>query len=233
MEGHEKPLFARAQSGYASAMSTQPAKPAISRSLFVFAVFYGGMVTIAGVLGAKQVALGPLAVEAGIFPFLILVALSSTVAELHGKDAANRLLRYGFIPLIAAILLSFIIIQLPTDAGMYEPAKEAFPIILGQSWRMMAAGIVAYGVSVTLNIWIFDKLSSATGRFAALRGFIAAALSQIVDTLIFITVSFYGVRPIGELMLGQAVAKVVLSAVLVPVVIIVCVAIGRRLDAKA
>jgi queuosine precursor transporter len=214
-------------------MSTQPAKPAISRSLFVFAVFYGGMVTIAGVLGAKQVALGPLAVEAGIFPFLILVALSSTVAELHGKDAANKLLRYGFIPLIAAILLSFIIIQLPTDAGMYEPAKEAFPIILGQSWRMMAAGIVAYGVSVTLNIWIFDKLSAATGRFAALRGFIAAALSQIVDTLIFITVSFYGVRPIGELMLGQAVAKVVLSAVLVPVVIIVCVAIGRRLDAKA
>lgn len=233
LAGNEKPLFAGAQSGYASAMSTQPAAAPISRSLFVFAVFYGGMVTIAGVLGAKQVALGPLAVEAGIFPFLILVALSSTVAELHGKDAANKLLRYGFIPLIAAILLSFIIIKLPTDAGMYEPAKEAFPIILGQSWRMMAAGIVAYGVSVTLNIWIFDKLSSATGRFAALRGFIAAALSQIVDTLIFITVSFYGVRPIGELMLGQAVAKVVLSAVLVPVVIIVCVAIGRRLDARA
>jgi uncharacterized integral membrane protein (TIGR00697 family) len=212
-------------------MSTAPDKPALSRSLFVFSIFYGGMVTIAGVLGAKQVALGwGLAVEAGIFPFLILVALSSTVAELHGKDAANKLLRYGFVPLIAAILLSFIIIKLPTDAGMYEPAKEAFPIILGQSWRMMAAGIVAYGVSVTLNIWIFSKLSAATGRFAALRGFIAAALSQIVDTLIFITVSFYGVRPIADLMLGQMIAKVVLSAVLVPVVILVCVAIGRRLD---
>jgi len=209
-----------------------PAAPAISRSLFAFSVFYGGMVTIAGVLGAKQVALGPLAVEAGIFPFLILVAISSAVAELHGKDAANRLLRFGFLPLIAAILLSFIVLQLPADEGMYEPAKEAFPIILGQSWRMMAAGIVAYGVSVTLNIWIFSKLAAATGRFAAVRGFIAAALSQIVDTLIFITVSFYGVRPIGELMVGQMVAKVVLSAVLVPFVIIACVALGRRLDSK-
>ena len=211
-------------------MSTAPAKPALSRSLFVFSIFYGGMVTIAGVLGAKQVALGPLAVEAGIFPFLILVALSSTIAELHGKEAANRMLRYGFIPLIAAILLTLVILQLPTDPNMYEPAKEAFPVILGQSWRMMAAGIVAYGTSVTLNIWIFSKLSAATGRFAALRGFIAAALSQIVDTLIFITVSFYGERPIGELMLGQMLAKVVLSAVLVPVIIIVCVEIGRRLD---
>jgi len=211
-------------------MSTAPATPALSRSLFVFAVFYGGMVTIAGVLGAKQVALGPLAVEAGIFPFLILVAISSSVAELHGTDAANKLLRYGFIPLIAAILLTLIILRLPTDENMYPPAKDAFPIILGQSWRMMAAGIVAYGVSVTLNIWIFAKLAKATGRFAALRGFIAAALSQIVDTLIFITVSFYGERPIGDLMLGQMLAKVVLSAVLVPLVIIACVAIGRRLD---
>ena len=210
-------------------MSTQPAP--ISRSLFALAIFYGGMVTIAGVLGAKQVALGPLAVEAGIFPFLILVAISSAVAELHGKETANRLLRLGFAPLIGAILLSFIVLRLPTDAGMFEPAKEAFPIILGQSWRMMAAGIVAYGVSVSLNIWIFSRLSAATGRFAALRGFIAAALSQIVDTLIFITVSFYGVRPIGELMAGQMIAKVVLSAVLVPLIIIACVAIGRRLDA--
>jgi uncharacterized integral membrane protein (TIGR00697 family) len=214
-------------------MSTAPA-PAISRSLFAFAVFYGGMVTIAGVLGAKQVALGGgLAVEAGIFPFLVLVAISSAVAELHGKDTANRLVRWGFAPLIGAIALSFLVLQLPTDEGMYPPAKEAFPIILGQSWRMMAAGIVAYGVSVPLNIWIFSKLTATTGRFAAVRGFIAAALSQIVDTLIFITVSFYGVRPIGDLILGQAVAKVVLSAVLVPVIILACVAIARRLDARA
>jgi queuosine precursor transporter len=211
-------------------MSTQPA-PAISRSLFALAVLYGGMVTIAGVLGTKQVALGPLAVEAGIFPFLALVAISSAIAELHGKEVANRLVRFGFIPLIVAILFTFLVLQLPTDKNMYEPAKAAFPIILGQTWRMMAAGIVAYGVSVSLNIWIFSRLSAATGRFAAVRGFIAAALSQIVDTLIFITVSFYGERPIGELMMGQMLAKVVLSAVLVPFIIIACVAIGRRLDA--
>ncbi|MEA3014586.1 MAG: queuosine precursor transporter [Sphingomonadales bacterium] len=211
-------------------MSTQPA-PAISRSLFALAVLYGGMVTIAGVLGTKQVALGPLAVEAGIFPFLALVAISSAIAELHGREVANRLVRFGFVPLIVAILFTFLVLQLPTDENMYEPAKAAFPIILGQSWRMMAAGIVAYGVSVSLNIWIFSRLSAATGRFAAVRGFIAAALSQIVDTLIFITVSFYGERPIGELMAGQMLAKVVLSAVLVPFIIIACVAIGRRLDA--
>ncbi|MBC2666774.1 queuosine precursor transporter [Novosphingobium flavum] len=204
----------------------------LPRSLFASALFYGGMVTIAAVLGAKQVALGPLAVEAGIFPFLILVSLSSAVAELHGKAVADKLVRYGFAPLVAAILITLFVLQLPTDPNMYPPAKEAFPVILGQSWRMMGAGIVAYGTSVTLNVWIFDRLRGATGQFAVVRGAIAAMLSQIVDTLIFITVSFLGVRPILDLMLGQMLAKVVLSAVLVPVLISLVVRLGRRLDGE-
>ena len=206
--------------------------PAISPSLFAFSIFYGGMVCIAGVLGAKQVALGPLAVEAGIFPFLLLVAMSSAVAELHGRKTADRLVRFGFVPLITAILLTLFVLRLPTDEGMYPPAKEAFPIILGQSWRMMFAGIIAYGTSVTLNVFIFSKLAERGTRMLALRAAIASALSQIVDTLIFITISFYGERDIGPLIMGQALAKVVLSFVLVPLVIMGFVALGRRLDAR-
>jgi hypothetical protein len=45
-----------------------------------------------------------------------------------------------------------------------------------------------------------------------------------------VTVSFYGVFPIGELLLGQMLAKVVLSAVLVPPLVYAFVALGRRLD---
>ena len=213
-------------------METQ--KPQItSRSLLLFALFYGGMVTLAGVLGAKQVALGPLVVEAGIFPFLTLVGISSGIAELHGKEIADRLVRFGFIPLVGAILMTLFVLQLPTDPGMYEPAKEAFPTVLGQSWRMMFAGIISYGTSVTLNVWIFNRLRSSGGPFAKLRGFIAAALSQIVDTLLFITLSFYGVRPIMDIMVGQMIAKVVLSAVLVPAIIWIVVTYGRKLDSKA
>lgn len=213
--------------------TTSAARPhGLSPSLFLFAILYGGMVPLGGFLGAKQVALGSLAVEAGIFPFLTLIAISSGIAELHGRVVADRLVRLGFIPLILAILLTVFVLQLPTDAGMYEPAKKAFPIIVGQGWRMMAAGILAYGVSVSLNVWLFSRMTANNGRLLPLRGFIAAALSQIIDTLIFITVSFYGVRPIGDLMLGQMIAKVVLSAVMVPLLVMAVVAIGRRLDAK-
>ncbi|WP_417620825.1 queuosine precursor transporter [Parasphingorhabdus sp.] len=202
----------------------------IPRSLFVFAVLYGGMTCIAGILGAKQVAIGPLAVESGIFPFLLLVVLSSSVAELHGRDIANRLVRFGFIPLITAIVLIQIVLALPTDPGMYEPAKEAFPIILSQGARLMFAGIIAYGVSQFLNVYIFSRLAVMKGRMLALRAAIASALSQLVDTLIFITIAFYGERPILQLLLGQGSAKVVLSFLLVPFLIVFFVKLGQRLD---
>jgi hypothetical protein len=214
-------------------VASEPPVSVIPRSLFVLAIFYGGMTVLAGVLGAKQVALGPLAVEAGIFAFLLLVALSSATAELHGRPTADRLVRFGFIPLLSAIALTFVVIQLPTDEGMYEPAKEAFPIILGQTWRLMAAGVIAYGVSLTLNVFIFAGLARNAKRWIGARAALASTLSQIVDTLIFITIAFYGVRPIGELILGQMAAKIVLSIIFVPPVIKGLVALGRRLDERA
>jgi uncharacterized integral membrane protein (TIGR00697 family) len=206
--------------------------PAIPRSLFVFPVLYGGMVCIAGVLGVKQVALGPLAVEAGIFAFLLLVVLSSAISELHGQKTATLLVRLGFVPLLVSAALIQLVIALPHDPGMYPPAIDAFPIVVGQGARMMIAGLISYGTSQTLNVLIFSKLSRGEGKLVWLRGMIASVISQIVDTVLFITISFYGERPILGLMEGQMIAKVVLSIVLVPFLITGFVALGRWLDGK-
>ena len=213
----------------------QTASPAISRSLFAFAIFYGGMVCIAGVLGNKQVALGPLAVEAGIFAFLLLVITSSAVAELHGRDTANRLVLIGFVPLIASLVLSLVVLAVPAADDMDPARLSAFETVMGGTPRIWLGGILAYGISTLLNVTIFSRLKASEGsNMLWLRSAVASVLSQIVDTLIFITVAFYGVFPIGELILGQMLAKVVLSIVLVPPLIYVFVGLGRRLDsAKA
>ena len=215
-------------------LKASAAPGAISPSLFVFAIFYGGMVCIAGVLGNKQVALGPLAVEAGIFAFLMLVITSSAIAELHSRETANRLVTIGFVPLIASILLTILVLNLPTSAEMPADRQSAFTLMMGATWRIWIAGIVAYGVSQFLNVTIFSWLKGREGtRLLWLRSAVASVLSQIVDTLIFISVAFYGVFPIANLLLGQMLAKVVLSIVLVPPLIYLFVALGRRLDRTA
>lgn len=209
------------------------AAPAIPMSLFVFAIFYGGMVCIAGVLGNKQVALGPLAVEAGIFAFLMLVVTSSAVAELHGRDIANKLVLFGFVPLIFSIFLTLVVLSVPASPEMQTERLDAFELMMGATPRIWIAGIIAYGVSQFLNVTIFSRLKAREGaKLLWLRAGVASILSQIVDTLLFISIAFYGIFPITNLLLGQMLAKVVLSAVLVPPVIYLLVAIGRRLDKR-
>jgi len=209
----------------------QSAAGAIPMSLFAFAIFYGGMVCIAGVLGNKQVALGPLAVEAGIFAFLMLVVTSSAVAELHGRQMANRLVLIGFVPLLVSLLLSIVVLELPASPEMAPERLSAFETVMGGTPRIWLGGILAYGISTLLNVTIFSRLKSSEGtRLLWLRAGVASVLSQIVDTLIFITIAFYGVFPIAELLMGQMIAKVVLSALLVPPAVYLFVALGRKLD---
>ena len=216
----------------AAAREPQSERSPLSRSLFAFAIFYGGMVCIAGVLGNKQVALGPLAVEAGIFAFLMLVITSSAVAELHGKDTAQRLVLLGFVPLIMSTLLTLVVLAAPPARDMDPARLSAFETVMGSTPRIWLGGILAYGISTLLNVTIFSRLKASEGaKLLWLRSAVASALSQIVDTLIFITIAFYGVFPIGELILGQMLAKVVLSIVLVPPLIYLFVGLGRRLDA--
>ena len=212
---------------------TSPAAPAFPRSLFAFSIFYGGMVCIAGVLANKQVALGPLAVEAGIFAFLMLVMTSSAVAELFDRATANRLVLIGFAPLVFSMLLTYLVLALPPAHDMPPERLAAFETMMGSTPRIWAGGIIAYGTSQFLNVTIFSRLKRETGRLLWLRAGVAGILSQIVDTLIFITIAFYGEFPIGNLLIGQMLAKVVLSTVLVPPLIYLFVALGRKLDSRS
>lgn len=212
-------------------MTSSPA-PAISRSLFYLSIFYGGMVCIAGVLGNKQVALGPLAVEAGIFAFLLLVVTSSAVAELFDRETANRLVLIGFVPLIFSILLAELVLSLPAARDMPPERLAAFETIMGSTPRIWLGGIIAYGTSQILNVLIFSRMKREGGSLLWLRAGIASILSQIVDTLLFITIAFYGIFPIGQLLAGQMLAKVVLSAVLVPPLIYLFVGLGKKLDGR-
>ena len=205
----------------------------IRPSLFAFAIFYGGMVCIAGVLGNKQVALGPLAVEAGIFAFLMLVVTSSAVAEMHGRATANRLVLWGFVPLLVSLALTILVLATPAAKDMDPARLTAFETIMGSTPRIWLGGIVAYGISTLLNVTIFSKLKGSEGsKMLWFRSAVASVLSQVVDTLLFITIAFYGVFPISELLMGQMLAKVVLSVILVPPLIYLMVAIGKRLDQR-
>ena len=208
----------------------------IARSLFVFSLLYGGLCVLAGVMGTKIASLGhwpllgDLAVESGIFAFLFLVIISSAVAELFGQDMANKLVRFGFVPLIISMIMLTVVIKLVPPAPFWSD-QAAFERLLGQGVRMQFAGLISYGTSQTLNVYLFSRIAGGQGKALVFRAWIASLLSQIVDTILFITISFYGQDiPLGQIMEGQIISKLVLSTIMVPPLIVVFVKLGRWLD---
>lgn len=208
--------------------------------VFVLTLLYGGMTVLAGVLAFKQVQLWPtnLAVESGIFPFLLLVVISSTLSQLYGRGMAQRIVWWGFLPLGLSAALMQLVLILPASPEMIAFRPEdlaAFEQVNRSTWRVWLAGPASYITSLLLNIWIFDRLRGAgseTTLGLMVRGAIASALSQAVDSVIFITLAFYGEFDITDLMIGQVLAKVVLSLVLVPFLITGGVEAARWLDRR-
>jgi uncharacterized integral membrane protein (TIGR00697 family) len=222
--------------------ATTPQGITLPLGMFVYTLLYGGMTVLAGVLAFKQVQLWPtsLAVESGIFPFLLLVVISSTLSQLYGREAAKRIVWWGFLPLGLSALLMQLVLALPASSEMLAFRPEdlaAFERVHQSTWRVWMAGPASYIISLLLNIWIFDRLRGASEGEGTLglmiRGAIASALSQAVDSVIFITLAFGGEFDITDLMLGQVLAKVFLSIVLVPFLITFGVRAARWLDARA
>ncbi len=223
------------------ANETRLAAAAMPLGLFVYILLYGGMTVLAGVLAFKQVQLWPtdLAVESGIFAFLLLVVISSTIAQLYGEKLANRIVWFGFVPLLISGLLMQLVLNLPASPEMIGGRADdlaAFERVHATIWRVWAAGPAAYIVSLLLNVWIFSRLrgnAEGGGAFSLMtRGAVASALSQAIDSVIFITLAFYGQFPITNLLIGQVIAKVTLSIVLVPFLITGGVALAKWLDSR-
>jgi queuosine precursor transporter len=208
------------------------ARPA--RSLQQFAVLYGGLLVVAGVLGFKLIKLGPvsgmapLAVPGGVFGFLLAIVVTNATAELHGRPVAQRMVLMGFVPLFVSIALMQLVLALPPAQGWSGQAVAEQ--VFGSSMRLILAGIVAYGISQTLDVTIFTWMRGQPGgHMLWLRATVAAFVAQTVDTLIFVTIAFLGVFPLLPVIGGQLAAKAIIWGLAIPLLYL-AVGVGRRMD---
>jgi uncharacterized integral membrane protein (TIGR00697 family) len=197
-------------------------------SLLLFAVLYGGLLVVAGVIGVKLIDVGPLDVPAGVLGFLPAIVCTNAVAELHGRDVAQRMVWAGFVPLVIATLLMQLVLWLPPSEIFRDQA--ALQTVLGGSMRLIVAGLIAYGVSASLDVTIFTWLRGRARPMAlGLRALVSGLAAQLVDTLLFVTIAFYGVYPLATIIGGQLLTKAVVWAGMIPL-LYAAVALGRRLD---
>lgn len=187
---------------------------------------------IAAVVSSKIINIFGFTAPAGVLAYSLTFIVSDVISEIWGKERANEVVRSGFIALIAAIALSWF-------ALIWEPAvfwqnQEAFKTVFASTPRIVLASLAAYLISQNHDVWLFHFIRKFTGpEHLWLRNNASTVISQLIDSTVFVTIAFYGVMPVKDIIIGQWVAKVVIALCDTPFVYLAVSFIRHRNNAPS
>ena len=123
--------------------------------------------------------------------FLATDLLSEYYSDRDARDSVYLGLGSSVIMIIA---MQLAIVFIPAESDIATPAFQA---IFNPAVRIVAGSLVAYFVSQLLDIYLFRKIKEKFpgDKFLWLRNNGATCASQLIDTAIFISISFIGVYP--------------------------------------
>ncbi|QJB55496.1 queuosine precursor transporter [Pseudodesulfovibrio sp. zrk46] len=192
----------------------------------LLSLFIGGLV-IAAVISSKIITVFGLAVPAGVLAYSLTFVVSDVISEVWGKEMANEAVTCGFVTLIFITAIAWLAVAWP--AAPFWHNQEAFAGVIGNTPRIVAASLLAYVVSQKHDIWLFHLLKDRTnGRFLWLRNNLSTMVSQLIDSTIFVTVAFYGILPVGDVILGQWLVKLLIAACDTPIVYMLVTALKGK-----
>ena len=198
------------------------------RYAFTVAVFVG-LLLISNIVAVKLIAFGPVTiggldigpfiVDGGVFLFPLVYIVGDVLTEVYGLVAARRAILTAFA-LSLLTSLTIWLTQLSPAAPGWEN-QEAFESVLGFVPRIVAASLGAFLAGQLVNAWVLERMKRRTsGRFLRTRLIGSTIAGQLIDTVVFCTIAFWGVLEgwdfLGYTALGYAI-KVAAEVVLLPV----------------
>ena len=180
---------------------------------------------IANVTASKPVQLGGIVVPAAIFIYTLTFTLIDLINESLGKAGARKVILAAFIAnLLLAAYAQFAVILPPAP---FYSGQEAFAGVLGSTPRIVFASLTAYLASALIDTEMFAlwRIHVKGPKWA--RVLASNTISTGVDSVVFITLAFYGVMPIWPLIKGQYVVKMAITFVSLPLIYLVRSRSGR------
>lgn len=170
------------------------------RFVAVTAFFITSLLT-ANILIVKQFDVFGLTLPAAIIIFPISYIFGDILTEVWGYRQARSVIWLGFfcnLLLVAAIWLGGLLPAAP----VFE-AQAAYDRILGSTPRFLIASFVAYLAGAFVNSYVLARMKVLTkGKWLWTRTIGSTMLGEGVDTIIVLTISFWGALP-ADVLLGM------------------------------
>lgn len=174
---------------------------------------------IANTTAGKPVSLpGGIVVPAAVFIYALTFTLIDLVNDRLGKQGARYVVYAAFLAnLLLAAYIQFAI-WLPPAPFYGVEGQAAFASVLGSTWRIVAASLIAYLISTLIDVHIFAWWRERVGRYRWARVLLSNSVSTLIDSTVFITIAFLGVMPVLPLIVGQYTIKMVVTLVSIPLI---------------
>ena len=147
--------------------------------------------------------------------FSVTFLLTDIVNEKFGRKETQKMIFIAFITQVAVAI--FIWMAISIDPAPFWSDQESFAKIIGFAPRIMLASLISFLISENTDAYIYDWFKNKTkGKRLWMRNAFSSIPSMALDTIIFVTLAFYGVQPLTQLIVGVLVIKWLVGIIDIP-----------------
>lgn len=198
------------------------------RVFLILVTVFVSLLVISNVIAMKTISIAGLVGPAAVICYSLTFVITDTISEIWGRRTTQFLVFLGLgASIVAALFVQFAI---HAKGAPFWKLQNEYELILGSSLRIVIASLLAYFVSQTHDVWSFHFWKRVTnGKHLWLRNNISSMVSQLLDTIIFIVVGFYGTgAPLMTMIIGQYLIKVAIAAIDTPFVYLLVGVIRKK-----
>lgn len=161
--------------------------------LYAFAIFG----TLLGNLAVcKNVDIFGFATTAGNVLYAATFLVTDILSEKYGKKDATRAVAYSFSIMVLWMLGTQLILWFTPNENDY--INESLKVVFGLVPRITVASLLGYVCSQNLDVFLYHLIWDRTAHTKSklwLRNTGSTLTSQLIDTVIFTFIAFWGVYP--------------------------------------
>src|SRR5580698_164298 len=136
---------------------------------------------------------------AGVLFFPISYIFGDILTEVYGYGRDRRVVWAGFAALAFASVMAAVVVHLPPSASS-RATQASVEAVFGNTPRIVVASITAFLCGTFVNSYVLAKMKIwSDGRWLWTRIVGSTVCGELVDSMIFYFVAFYGRKPQGEL----------------------------------
>lgn len=170
---------------------------------------------ISNIVSTKITTIWKFTFDAGTILFPLSYIFGDILTEVYGYKKAKKVIWTGFLCTALMAIIVMIVGWLPSAADW--PFQEAYMNILGLTPRIVVASLIAYIFGEFSNSYILAKMKIASkGKHLWKRTIGSTLVGEGLDTLLFVTIAFYGIFPIWAIIVSNYIFKCSMEIILTP-----------------